>query len=97
MHRWTHKAAGGTIQRLNPGLATVRSRSRNDNRLIGRVPIPVLRRLLRTRTAGDRLFGGMRVKLAHPQRFGNANSVLPADQPSLMMAGALFLIVRQIF
>jgi hypothetical protein len=39
----------------------------------------------------------MRIKLAHPQRFGNANSVLPADQPSLMMAGALFLIVRQIF
>jgi hypothetical protein len=26
-----HSAAGGTIQRLNPGAATVRSRSKNDS------------------------------------------------------------------
>jgi hypothetical protein len=29
-----HSAAGGTIQRLNPGLAIVRLRSKNDNILI---------------------------------------------------------------
>src|SRR3954470_10062854 len=34
MHRWTDSAAGGMSQRLNPGGATVRSRSRNLN--IGR-------------------------------------------------------------
>src|SRR6478672_3406328 len=28
MHRWIASAAGGTSQRLNPGLATMRSRSR---------------------------------------------------------------------
>jgi hypothetical protein len=28
MHKWTHSAAGGTIQRLNPGFATVRLLSR---------------------------------------------------------------------
>ena len=32
MHRCTHSAAGGTIHRLKPGLATVCSRSRNDNK-----------------------------------------------------------------
>src|SRR5262245_36418084 len=36
MHKCTHSAAGGTIQRLYPGLATVCSRSRNDNNAIGR-------------------------------------------------------------
>src|SRR6185503_15165553 len=36
MHRCTHSAAGGTIQRLNPGFATVCSRSRNDNTPIDR-------------------------------------------------------------
>src|SRR5262245_55521615 len=36
IHRCTHSAAGGTIQRLNPGFATVCSRSRNDNTPIGR-------------------------------------------------------------
>src|SRR5690348_7690476 len=31
MHRCTQRAAGGTIQRLKPGPATVRSRSRNES------------------------------------------------------------------
>ena len=31
MHKCMQSAAGGTIQRLNPGLATVRSRSRKVN------------------------------------------------------------------
>src|SRR6185312_7209387 len=35
MHKWTHSAAGGTIQRLKAGPATVRSRSRNES---GRIP-----------------------------------------------------------
>src|SRR5437763_15199609 len=30
MERWTASAAGGTSQRLKPGPATVRSRSKND-------------------------------------------------------------------
>src|SRR6476660_10035652 len=34
MHRCTQSAAGGTIQRLKPGFATVCSRSRNDNNAI---------------------------------------------------------------
>src|ERR1700734_2909424 len=34
MHRCTHKAAGGTIQRLKPGFATMWLRSRKENRLI---------------------------------------------------------------
>ena len=34
MHRCTHNAAGGTIHRLKPGLATVCSRLRNDNKAI---------------------------------------------------------------
>ena len=38
MQRWMHRAAGGTIQRLNPGLAIVRLRSKNDKTLIRRVP-----------------------------------------------------------
>src|SRR5271163_946257 len=29
MHRWTHKAAGGTIHRLKAGPATIRSRLTN--------------------------------------------------------------------
>src|SRR5262249_7473546 len=32
MHRCTHNAAGGTIQRLNPGFAIVRVRARNPKR-----------------------------------------------------------------
>jgi hypothetical protein len=32
-----HNAAGGTIQRLNPGLAIVWLRSKNDNRVIERI------------------------------------------------------------
>ena len=36
MHRCTHSAAGGTIHRLKPGLATVWLRSRNESKLIAR-------------------------------------------------------------
>src|ERR1700686_1615511 len=38
MQRWMHKAAGGTNQRLKPGLATVCSRSKNESILIGHPP-----------------------------------------------------------
>src|SRR5579883_488610 len=41
MHRCTQSAAGGTIQRLKPGLAIVRSRSRNDSRLMVHPPLNV--------------------------------------------------------
>src|SRR5262245_3306947 len=37
IHKCTHSAAGGTIQRLYPGFATVCSRSRNDNNAIDRI------------------------------------------------------------
>src|SRR5262245_54507434 len=40
MHKCTHSAAGGTIQRLKPGFATVCSRSRNDNNAIVSVLLP---------------------------------------------------------
>src|SRR5262245_27722604 len=35
MQRWMHRAAGGTSQRLKPGLATMRSRSRIPTLLTG--------------------------------------------------------------
>jgi hypothetical protein len=31
MHKWMHKAAGGTSQRLNPGRATMRSFARKSS------------------------------------------------------------------
>src|SRR6185437_10997375 len=69
MQRWTHKAAGGTIQRLNPGLAIVRSRSKNGNKLIGRVHPSIARflarearRVPRTRTAGRRCSAAQKLK-----------------------------------
>src|SRR5277367_2621708 len=37
MHRWMHNAAGGTIQRLKPGLATEWLRSRIDKTPICRL------------------------------------------------------------
>ena len=38
-----HNAAGGTIQRLNPGLATVRPRSKIEPRIIGERGYPARR------------------------------------------------------
>src|SRR5689334_1783117 len=40
MHRWMQSAAGGTNQRLKPGLAMIRSRSRRPAGLPTRSPAP---------------------------------------------------------
>src|SRR6516165_7669190 len=79
MHRWMHNAAGGTIHRLNPGLAIEWLRSRNDNRLIRRVHPYYFRRKANRALAlglGDRFFRGPEAKVADTPRFGNATSVV---------------------
>src|SRR5574337_1545373 len=85
MHRCTHSAAGGTIQRLKPGLAMVRLRSRIAKALIERQASLALRRpagggkprpsalspaLSRPRGA---LFAGFRRRLTFRLRHSNAN------------------------
>src|SRR5208282_2770669 len=48
MHRWMHRAAGGTIQRLNPGLATEWLRSRIEKKPTGCAPhrfLPLISRI----------------------------------------------------
>ena len=75
MHKWMHSAAGGTIQRLNPGLAIVWLRSKIDKRAIARVhPFTFRGTLARpspSSEGGDRL-PEIALKITYSQPFGNA-------------------------
>jgi hypothetical protein len=85
MHKWMHKAAGGTIHRLNPGLAIEWVRSSIEPSPIERLPFVFSARVTvrhSTAACADRSEGEFDAKIAHFVILDNAIEQSMAERQS---------------